>query len=63
MAEIQDLTRGMPVEVAQINRSLKAALGAGGERLDEGFVDQFRRIQRSRGCAQRKYAAHGTDNA
>src|SRR5690348_4743303 len=24
MAQIQDLTRGMPVEVAQINRSLKA---------------------------------------
>ena len=63
MAEIQDLVRGMPVEVGQINRSLKALWEQEGDCPDQSIVDQFRSLQRSPGCAEREHAANGTDNA
>jgi len=41
MAEIQDLTRGMPVEVAQINRSLKALWEQEGAVLTKASLINF----------------------
>src|ERR1700738_1171464 len=41
MAEIQDLTRGMPVEVAQINRSLKALWEQEGAVLTKSSLINF----------------------
>src|ERR1700748_2191979 len=41
MAEIQDLTRGMPVEVAQINRSLKALWEQEGNVLTKASLINF----------------------
>src|ERR1700726_543114 len=41
MAEIQDLTRGMPVEVAQINRSLKALWELEGAVLTKSSLINF----------------------
>ena len=41
MAEIQDLTRGMPVEVAQVNRSLKALWEQEGDVLTKASLINF----------------------
>jgi len=41
----------------------EGALGTGGERSDQSFIDQLRGLQRSPGCAQRKHPADGTGDA